>query len=83
MTLGELDREIERLETETAWEDTDEVVEVEFRPPLQRVVPVRLSDDVWTALKEEAHKVGVGPSTLVRMWLIERLGEKPGKRKAS
>jgi hypothetical protein len=81
--MSELDREIQRLEeTDNAWEDTDEVVEVEFKRPLDIVVPVRLSRDTWEELRYEAKEIGVGPSTLARMWLLERLKEKAKHRKA-
>jgi hypothetical protein len=46
------------------------------------VVPVRLSRDTWEELRYEAKKIGVGPSTLARMWLLERLKEKAKHRKA-
>jgi hypothetical protein len=81
--MNELDREIERLEEGNAWEDTDEVVDVEFKKPLNVVVPVRLSGDTWRVLRHEAEQVGVGPSTLARMWLMERLNAGRKKRKAS
>ena len=73
----DLEKEIERLETSDAWDETDEVVQVEVKRPLDIVVPVRLSNDVWKALRAEAQAVGVGPSTLVRMWVMERLRQKP------
>jgi hypothetical protein len=82
--MSEMDREIQRLEEGgSAWEGSEEVLDWEVKRPMDKVVPVRLTDDVWRALREEARKVGVGPSTLVRMWLMERLSTKPGKRKAS
>lgn len=75
MTDEELEREIERIEeTENAWEGTEEV-EVDVRQPLDKVIPVRFSSDQWDAVYAEARERGVGPSTLVRMWVLEKLRE--------
>lgn len=58
---------------EATWEDDDEIVELEVSRPLDKVVPVRLSSDKWALLRQEASELGIGPSTLVRMWVLERL----------
>ncbi len=71
----ELDREIDRLERGDAWDDTDQVVELRVKRPLDAVVPVRLPSERWEALRQVAQELGVGPSTLARMWLLERLRE--------
>lgn len=71
--MSEIEREIKRIEEGDAWEETDEVVEIEVKRPLDKVIPVRLSSDKWEALRREAREVGVGPTTLARMWLLERL----------
>lgn len=73
-----MDRAIERIEQGDAWEGTDEVVEVEMKKPLDKVVPVRLPADKWEALRREAKELGIGPTTLARMWILERLREKAG-----
>jgi hypothetical protein len=70
----DLDREIDRIDQGgDAWLESDEVVAVEVKRPLDKVIPVRLSADKWEALREEARELGVGPSTLVRMWVLEKL----------
>jgi len=80
--MSEQEREIQRIDDGgNAWEDTEEVVEVEFRRPLNVVVPVRLAADTWEDLRREAKEVGVGPSTLARMWLLERLNKSPARRR--
>ncbi|MFA5186776.1 MAG: hypothetical protein WC551_09890 [Patescibacteria group bacterium] len=56
-----------------AWDETDEVVKVEVKKPLDKVIPVRLSSDKWEQLRQEARELGVGPTTLVRMWILDRL----------
>jgi len=39
----------------------------------EQVVTLRLDEATVTELKEAAHKKGLGVSTLVRMWVRERL----------
>ena len=53
--------------------DTDEVVEIEVKKPLDKVIPVRLSAEKWQQIREEARELGVGPTTLARMWILEKL----------
>lgn len=72
----ELEQEIERIDSGgDAWENT-EPVEIEIKGPLHVVVPVRFASDTWQALHREARELGVGPSTLVRMWVLEKLRER-------
>ena len=66
----------ERYELGDAWKDGQEVVELDLRAPLDKIVPIRLTADVWDALRAEARELGIGPSTLARMWIIERLRER-------
>ena len=71
-----LEMVVERIEAGDAIRDTDEVVEpLTIRQSLDKVVPVRLSAEQWTQLRAAAGKIGVGPSTLVRMWALEKLRE--------
>lgn len=78
--MANLDKEIERIEQGDAWDETDEVVQVEVKKPLDKVIPVRLSGEKWEELRKEARELGIGPTTLARMWLLERLrqGTKAG-----
>lgn len=69
----DIEREVQKLEEGEAWEETDEVVEIEVKRPLNKVIPVRLSSEKWEELRREAHDVGVGPTTLARMWILEKL----------
>jgi hypothetical protein len=71
--MGDLDREIAKLEAGDTWRDDDEVVELEVKRPLDMVVPVRLSSETWEELRREARELGVGPTTLSRMWILEKL----------
>lgn len=67
------DKEVERIESGEAWEETDEVVEIEVKRPLDKVIPVRLPSEKWEELRREARELGVGPTTLARMWILEKL----------
>ena len=59
----------------TDFEDEFEDVEdVKFvRAKAKKSITVRLEDETLAALTEEARAKGIGPSTLVRMWILERL----------
>ncbi len=70
------DRKIELIEQEDAWDESDEVVQVEVKKPLDKVIPVRLSAEKWEAMRKEARELGIGPSTLARMWILERLRQR-------
>ena len=71
--MNDIDREVQKLEEEEAWEETGEVVKIEVKRPLNKVIPVRLSSKNWEELRREAREVGVGPTTLARMWIFEKL----------
>ena len=71
--MANIDKEIERIEQGDAWNDGDEVVRVEVKRPLDKVIPVRLPADKWEQIREEARELGIGPTTLARMWILERL----------
>ncbi|MGH7862847.1 MAG: hypothetical protein ACREOS_11495 [Candidatus Dormibacteraceae bacterium] len=66
--------EIKRIERGgEAWGEADQIVEVIVKRPLDTVVPVRLTAATYAELRRAARERGVGPSTLIRMWLLERL----------
>lgn len=71
--MDDIEREVKRIEQGEAWEETDEVIEIEVKRPLDKVVPVRLPSDKWEELRREARELGVGPTTLARMWILEKL----------
>jgi hypothetical protein len=74
--MAELDKAIKKIETGNAWDERDEVVGIEVKKPLDKVIPVRLSGDKWEELRREARGLGIGPTTLARMWLLERLRQR-------
>lgn len=74
--MTDIDKEIKRIEEGDAWREDDEVVQVEVKKPLDKVIPVRLSADKWEELRQEARELGVDPTALARMWILERLRER-------
>ena len=78
--MANVNKEIHRIEHGEAWDETDEVVEVEAKKPLDKVIPVRLSAEKWEELRREAHELGIGPTTLARMWILERLRQQTKAR---
>lgn len=74
--MADLDKTVGNIEQGDAWDETDEVVQVEVKKPLDKVIPVRLPTDKWEELRKEARELGIGPTTLARMWLLERLRQR-------
>jgi hypothetical protein len=75
--MKDIDKLIEKIEKGDSWDDNDEVVEIKAKKPLDKVIPIRLSSDKWNKMRKEAEKLGVGPTTLARMWILEQLEENP------
>ena len=75
-TKNELAKAIKDIEQGNAWDESDEVVQIEVKKTLDKVIPVRLSGDKWEELRREARELGVGPTRLARMWLLERLRQR-------
>jgi hypothetical protein len=71
--MADLDKAVEDIERGDAWNEGDKVVRVEVKKRLDKVIPVRLPADKWEQIREEARELGVGPTTLARMWILERL----------
>lgn len=71
--MADLNKELQRIEQGEAWNDTDEIVQVEAKKPLDKVIPIRLPAAEWEKLRKEARELGVGPTTLARMWILERM----------
>jgi aryl-alcohol dehydrogenase-like predicted oxidoreductase len=65
---------VDRIDNgEDVWSDDDAVVDIPIAPRAQRVVQLRLAVDKWDALRREAKELGVTPTTLARMWILEHL----------
>ena len=71
-----LDKEIKEIDQGNAWDEDDEVVQIEVKKPLDKVIPVRLSSDKWEELRREAAELGICPTTLARMWILEHLRQR-------
>jgi hypothetical protein len=71
--MKDLDKTNEKMEQDNAWDESDEVVKVEIKKPLDKVIPIRLSSEKWEQLRREANELGIGPTTLARMWILKAL----------
>ncbi len=74
--------EFKNIEEEAEFWDTHDTTdfEEEFRPTkvrfaknLSQGLTIRLDPETLVKLRHEAHEKGIGPTTLVRMWVIEHL----------
>ncbi len=74
--MKNIDKKIERIEQGDAWKESDTVVELKVKRPLDKVIPIRIQEEHWQMLRYEARGLGVGPTTLARMWILERLRSK-------
>ncbi len=73
-----LEEEAQFWETHDTTEFEDEFVEVKkvkVARPLTHTLAVRLDAVTIDRLAATARKKGLGPSTLARMWLLERLDQ--------
>lgn len=57
------------------FEDELTPVKVRFAKRLSQGVAVRFDEETLEALRIQARRKGIGPTTLIRMWVIERLQE--------
>lgn len=80
--MNDEQRAVARIEAGDAWDDEDEVIDVARPSRLDKVVPVRLSSAQWSQLRQVAVELGVGPSTLLRMWMVEKLKAARATRRA-
>ena len=59
----------------TEFEDEWKEVTLKVARPLIHTLAVRLDAKTIDALADLGHQKGLGPSTLARMWLLERLSQ--------
>lgn len=57
----------------TDFEDEFKPVKVRFAKNLSQGITVRLESDILDRVRVQAHQRGIGPTTLIRMWVMERL----------
>lgn len=57
----------------TDFEDEFKPVRVRFAKNLSEGITIRLDRDTLDQLRSRAREKGIGPTTLARMWILERL----------
>lgn len=57
----------------TEFEDEFKPVKVEFAKPLGHILGVRLDAKTIDELDKKGREIGLGASTLARMWIMEKL----------
>lgn len=79
--------EFRSREEEAAWWDTHDItdyldelkpVRVRFAKNLSEGITIRLDPETLLRLRLRARESGIGPTTLARMWILERLREAEG-----
>lgn len=76
-TFKSYDEEAAFWDTHSVTDFLDELkpVEVRVEKNLSHIVPVRFDANTVGRLRSLAASRGIGPTTLVRMWVMERLAE--------
>ncbi len=76
-TFSSIEEEAEFWDTHDVTDYWDELkpVKARFAKNLSHGMTIRLDLDTSIKLRSEAARKGIGPTTLVRMWVIERLQE--------
>lgn len=55
------------------YQDEFKTVRVRFAKNLSEALNIRLDKETLASLRAKAHEQGIGPTTLVRMWILEHL----------
>ena len=55
------------------YEDEFKPVRVRFAKNLSEGITIRLDPETLAQVRAEAKEKGIGPTTLIRMWILERL----------
>jgi hypothetical protein len=71
--MDNAEKSVKEVNSGNACDETNKVGHLETKKKLDKVIPVRLPSDKWELMSEQAHKLGIGPTTLARMWILERL----------
>jgi predicted DNA binding CopG/RHH family protein len=61
------------------YQDEFKTVPARFSRNLSKGLNIRLDKETLEAIRELAHEKGIGPTTLVRMWVLEHLRERKDK----
>jgi predicted DNA binding CopG/RHH family protein len=54
--------------------DEGKPVKVKFAKDLSETINIRLDSRTLTLVRNEAREKGLGPTQLIRMWVMERIG---------
>jgi predicted DNA binding CopG/RHH family protein len=57
----------------TDYESEFKPADVRFAANLSKGITIRLDPETLQTLRQQAKKKGLGPTTLARMWILERL----------
>lgn len=69
-----LEEEANYWDTHSVTDDINDGALVGFHSANKnRTLTIRFSDKALRSLREHAFKLGIGPTTLARMWLMEKL----------
>ena len=84
-TFASHEEEAEFWDTHDLSDYWDELkpVKVKFAKNLSQGITIRLDAKTLEELREQAHEKGIGPTTLARMWILERLHGKTPPHLAS
>lgn len=55
------------------YQDEFKTVRAEFSKNLSEGITIRLDAETLARVRSQASKKGIGPTTLIRMWIMERL----------
>lgn len=67
---------VEQLQSESVTSKVESKNEVRANRCLHKVVPVRLPEEKWELMRKEADALGIGPTTLARIWILDSLRKK-------
>lgn len=60
----------------TDYEDEFKPVKVRFAKNLSENINIRLDAESLKQVRSRAREMGIGPTTLIRMWVLERLAKR-------
>ncbi len=62
-----------------AW-NTSKPIKVKFARNLSETLNIRLDTETLNDVRDQAIKKGLGPTQLIRMWIMEKINSKLSKR---
>jgi len=71
--MADADVEVKEREEDELLQESDKSARIRANRNLYKVLPVRLPADKWELMRKEANDLGIGPSTLARIWILDSL----------